>query len=250
MPTAYIGFLLKPPRLLRPEPGQRRAAVAQEAEPWRAVVAIEPLSGAAAPLVPAQNRYATAGSQRQPCGARGCPRSHGCPRTAARGTVSAVAPMSEAAHPVEPWRSRGQGLHPGGKLDRIRVFNLFATWLRGALRISLHARHRRVFGHAGFVDARRGGAGVVVLLPAMTAAIALAHWYRAYRWHKRIQLTLGVVLLVNRLAAFEADMRINGWRERAEASPFSSHDGSTDWVALCWASTCASRSRRPCCGSW
>ncbi len=72
---------------------------------------------------------------------------------------------------------------------------------------------------------------LVVLLPAMGAAIVLARWYRAYRWHKRVQLTLGIVLLVT-VAAFEADMRINGWRARAEASPFSSHDGSTDWVAL------------------
>ena len=27
-------------------------------------------------------------------------------------------------------------------------------------------------------------------------------------------------------------MRVNGWRQRAEASPYVSHDGSTDWVAL------------------
>ena len=85
---------------------------------------------------------------------------------------------------------------------------------------------------------------LVVILPAMTAAILLARWRRNYRWHKRIQLVLGIVLLIT-VAAFEADMRINGWRERAEPSPFASHDGSTDWVAvalgvhLCFAVTTA-----------
>jgi hypothetical protein len=33
------------------------------------------------------------------------------------------------------------------------------------------------------------------------------------------------------VALFEADIRMHGWRHRAAASPYSAHDGSTDWVA-------------------
>ncbi len=49
--------------------------------------------------------------------------------------------------------------------------------------------------------------------------------------HKWIQLTLGAVLLVA-VATFEIDMRLHGWRHRAAASPYASHDGSTDWVIV------------------
>jgi putative membrane protein len=60
---------------------------------------------------------------------------------------------------------------------------------------------------------------MAVVLPVLGASIALVKYRRRYELHKRIQLVLGAVLLVTVLA-FEADMRINGWRERAVSSRF------------------------------
>ena len=71
---------------------------------------------------------------------------------------------------------------------------------------------------------------MVVLLPILGFSIYQVMYRRRYALHKRIQLTLGAVLLVT-VALFEADMRIHGWRHRAAASPYTAHDGSTDWVA-------------------
>ena len=71
---------------------------------------------------------------------------------------------------------------------------------------------------------------MVVLLPVLGSSIYLVKVRRQYLWHKRIQLTLGAVLLVT-VSAFETEMRIHGWRDRAAASPYLGHDGSTDWVA-------------------
>ena len=58
--------------------------------------------------------------------------------------------------------------------------------------------------------------GVVILLGL---SIALVRYWKCYAWHKRIQLALAIAvgLLV---ALFEAEMRIIGWRWRAESSPF------------------------------
>jgi hypothetical protein len=72
---------------------------------------------------------------------------------------------------------------------------------------------------------------MVLLLPVLGYSIYQVMYRRRYALHKRIQLTLGAVLLVT-VVLFEADMRIHGWRHRAAASPFSAHDGSTDWVAM------------------
>jgi putative membrane protein len=57
------------------------------------------------------------------------------------------------------------------------------------------------------------------VLVILAASIYVVRYRRNYAWHKRIQLTLGLVLLVT-VALFEADMRINGWMKRAEASRF------------------------------
>lgn len=57
------------------------------------------------------------------------------------------------------------------------------------------------------------------VLPLLGFSIWLVRTRRAYAWHKRIQLTLGAVLLAA-VALFELDMRVNGWRHRAEASPY------------------------------
>lgn len=70
---------------------------------------------------------------------------------------------------------------------------------------------------------------MVVLLPALAWSVYLAKYRRQYAWHKSVQLTLGIVLLVT-VVLFEVDMRLNGWRDRAAGSPYSSADGSFDWV--------------------
>jgi putative membrane protein len=72
---------------------------------------------------------------------------------------------------------------------------------------------------------------MAVFLPALAASIFMVRYRRRYTLHKRLQLTLGVVLLVT-VAAFEADMRVNGWRDRAASSSYAGRDGSTDWVML------------------
>lgn len=58
------------------------------------------------------------------------------------------------------------------------------------------------------------------VLPVMAVSIGLVRFKKNYAWHKRIQLTLAMVLLVA-VAAFEIDMQfISGWRTRATPSPY------------------------------
>jgi putative membrane protein len=81
------------------------------------------------------------------------------------------------------------------------------------------------------------------VLPVLGWSIYQVKYRRRYLLHKRVQLTLGAVLLVT-VALFETDMRINGWRDRAEPSPFFNTDG-INWVDaalavhLCFAVTTA-----------
>ena len=56
------------------------------------------------------------------------------------------------------------------------------------------------------------------VIPVMSCSIWLVKYRRRFLLHKRIQITLGIVLLVT-VAAFEADMLINGWDHRAFAPP-------------------------------
>jgi putative membrane protein len=85
---------------------------------------------------------------------------------------------------------------------------------------------------------------MVAVLPLLGLSVALVKYRRNYALHKRIQLTLGSVLLVI-VMLFEIDMRVNGWRDRAAASPYAGQEGSTDWVFvalgihLCFAVTTA-----------
>jgi putative membrane protein len=85
---------------------------------------------------------------------------------------------------------------------------------------------------------------MLLVLPILAASIYLVKYRRQYDLHKRIQLILGSLLLVAVLL-FEADMRINGWRDRAEASPYMGHGSAVDWVTialgihLCFAVTAA-----------
>lgn len=56
--------------------------------------------------------------------------------------------------------------------------------------------------------------GMVVVVFVLGWSIRLVRRHRRYELHKRIQLTLAVVLLVV-LTAFETDVRLHGWQERA-----------------------------------
>jgi putative membrane protein len=85
---------------------------------------------------------------------------------------------------------------------------------------------------------------MVVVLPLLAWSVFLVKYRHDYALHKLIQLTLGSVLLVIVLL-FEIDMRVNGWRDRAAASPYAGQNGSIDWVLvalgvhLCFAVTTA-----------
>jgi putative membrane protein len=69
------------------------------------------------------------------------------------------------------------------------------------------------------------------VLPVLGLSIWLVRSRRAYALHKRLQLTLAAVLLVT-VAAFELDMRVNGWRERARASAYYGSEGQ--WGLVDW----------------
>jgi putative membrane protein len=67
-----------------------------------------------------------------------------------------------------------------------------------------------------------------VVLPALAFSIYLVKC-RAYDLHKKLQLLLGIVLLIA-VVAFEIDMRLTGWQARAEASPY--FDSTAKWSCL------------------
>jgi len=57
------------------------------------------------------------------------------------------------------------------------------------------------------------------VVPVLGWSVWLVKYRRNFALHKRVQVALGLVLLVA-VALFEADMRINGWKNRAEASAY------------------------------
>lgn len=64
-----------------------------------------------------------------------------------------------------------------------------------------------------------------LVVPVMWWSIRQVEHHGRYLLHKRVQVTLGIVLLAA-VALFEIDMRfITGWTERAEISPYY-----TTWV--------------------
>jgi putative membrane protein len=67
------------------------------------------------------------------------------------------------------------------------------------------------------------------VLVILAVSIYLVRNRRNYVWHKRIQLILGFVLLVT-VTLFEADMRINGWMDRAAESKFYGPMQSPPWL--------------------
>jgi uncharacterized membrane protein YozB (DUF420 family) len=71
---------------------------------------------------------------------------------------------------------------------------------------------------------------MAALLPLLGLSIYLVKYRGQYALHKKMQLTLGAVLLVT-VALFEAEMRIYGWRDRAAVSPFAGGHGAFDWIS-------------------
>ncbi len=60
---------------------------------------------------------------------------------------------------------------------------------------------------------------MIVVIPTMAWSIYLVKYKQKYALHKKIQLGLGIGLLIAVLL-FEVDMRLNGWRQYAEPSPY------------------------------
>jgi hypothetical protein len=60
------------------------------------------------------------------------------------------------------------------------------------------------------------------VLPVLAVSIYLVK-QRRYALHKKLQLTLGIVLLIA-VVAFEVDIRLHDWTERAKPSPYFSAD--------------------------
>jgi uncharacterized membrane protein YozB (DUF420 family) len=81
---------------------------------------------------------------------------------------------------------------------------------------------------------------MVAVVPLLLASVYLVRNRRRYVIHKRIQLTLGLLLLVI-IALFEIEMRVSGWRGRAAGSPYwteGAWNDSVDYslaVHLCFA---------------
>ena len=68
-----------------------------------------------------------------------------------------------------------------------------------------------------------------LVLPALAHSIYQVRHLRRFERHKRLQLWLGGILLVT-VAAFETDMRVNGWQHRAMASPYYQSGAPGNWV--------------------
>jgi uncharacterized membrane protein YozB (DUF420 family) len=68
-----------------------------------------------------------------------------------------------------------------------------------------------------------------VVVPVMAWNIWQVRRRRRYLLHKRVQLALASVLLVSVLA-FEIDMRLYGWQDRAMPSPYFS--SPVNWVKV------------------
>ncbi len=60
---------------------------------------------------------------------------------------------------------------------------------------------------------------MALVIPIMLYSLAAVRRLKNYERHKFIQIGLGLILGLA-IIAFEIDMRLNGWRHLAEASPF------------------------------
>lgn len=71
---------------------------------------------------------------------------------------------------------------------------------------------------------------MIAVVLVLGGSVYQVRYRQRYRLHKWIQLTLGVVLLLT-VVAFEVDMRLYGWEDRA-AGAIGGHVSSTVWAAL------------------
>lgn len=74
---------------------------------------------------------------------------------------------------------------------------------------------------------------MILVVPMLFGSIYLVRAHRRYALHKKIQLTLGAVLLIA-VTAFEIDMRfLTDWEELAKPSPYFEQGAWCPvWVAL------------------
>lgn len=68
-----------------------------------------------------------------------------------------------------------------------------------------------------------------IILPVLGLSIYLVKYRQKYLLHKRIQLALALVLAIT-VVIFEVDIRLFGWRDRAEPSPYYGAEGEVPWV--------------------
>ena len=72
--------------------------------------------------------------------------------------------------------------------------------------------------------------GMAVVVPALMTSVFLVRVKKQFKLHSQLQMGMALVLLVV-LVLFELEMRLMGWRDRAEASPFFRAGGDwNDWV--------------------
>lgn len=70
---------------------------------------------------------------------------------------------------------------------------------------------------------------LVAVLAVLAVSLYLARYRRQFPWHKRLQTSLGIVLLLT-IVAFEFDTQfISPWRQRAAASPY--YSGEHLWTS-------------------
>ncbi|MCH5373353.1 MAG: DUF420 domain-containing protein [Planctomycetes bacterium] len=67
------------------------------------------------------------------------------------------------------------------------------------------------------------------VVPAMACSFWRVRYGRDFRTHRRIQLTLGLFLLLA-VMLFEVDVRVHGWIDRAEPSRYWRPGPWNDWV--------------------
>ncbi len=66
------------------------------------------------------------------------------------------------------------------------------------------------------------------VVPVLVWSILLAKRGK-FVWHKRVQIALASILLLA-VTAFEVEMRIVGWEDRASLSPYWTGSAWDDWV--------------------
>ena len=89
-------------------------------------------------------------------------------------------------------------------------------------------------GLSGFIPGARGSfmldvvfLAMFLVVPVLIVSIYIVRTQHRYTLHKRLQLVTAAVLLVAVLL-FEIDIRLHGWEERAEPSPY--FDREREWT--------------------